>query len=62
MKNIAIRIWNEPALATGVPTVILASAAGIWENQFLAFGAAAFAAVGALFTRQNVTGPNKPLK
>ena len=62
MKNVAIRIWNEPAIAVGIPTVVLAAGAGIWSNEWLAFGAAAFAAVGAIFTRQVVTGPNKPLE
>ena len=59
MKVIWNRILNEPAIATGVPTVVFASAAGIWNEPWIAFVAAAWAAIGTLFTRQNVTPLNK---
>ena len=59
MKVIWGRILNEPAIAIGIPTVVSASAAGIWNEPWLAFAAAAWAALGTLFVRQNVTPLNK---
>lgn len=45
------RMMLEPALFFGVTTSILASAAGVWTNQPLAFAAAAFAITGGFVTR-----------
>lgn len=59
MKTLLQRLWTEPALATQVPTVVFAAAAGVWEQPWLAFAAAASAAVGAVVTRQNVTPTRK---
>jgi len=59
MKKIWQRILNEPAIATGIPTVLFAAAAGVWNEPWLAFAAAASAAVSMLFTRANVTPLNK---
>lgn len=66
MRTIAARIWLEPAVASAIPTILLGTAAGIWTSQWLAFGAAASAALAALFTRRNVSpiyqlaDPNDP--
>ena len=53
MRKIWNRILTEPAIAIGIPTVLLAVAAGIWSNDWLAFAAAGSAALGALFVRSN---------
>lgn len=55
MKTIWNRILTEPAIAFGIPTILFATAAGIWSNDWLAFAAAASAGIGALLTRANVT-------
>lgn len=55
MKTIWNRLLTEPAVIFGSATAVLAAASGIWMNQWLAFGAAAVAGVGAVFTRQAVT-------
>ena len=55
MKVIWQRLLYEPALVMQIPTVVLAFAAGIWTNEWLAFAAGAWAAVGAIVTRANVT-------
>ena len=50
------RLLYEPALFFGFGTAVLASAAGFWENAFLAFAAAAFAIAGGFVTRsQTIT-------
>ncbi len=58
MRRIWKRILDEPAIATGIPTILFACAAGVWNEPWLAFAAAAFAAIGALFTRRNVAPIN----
>lgn len=55
MRKIWERILNEPAIATGVPTVLFGVAAGIWTEPWLGFAAAASAGLGTLFTRANVS-------
>lgn len=55
MKKIAQLIWTEPAICVGVISALLAAASGVWDLPALAFGAAAFAALGSIFVRQNVT-------
>lgn len=59
MKRIAYLIWTQPAIAIGVPTVVLASAAGVWSIDWLAFAAAAFAGLGTVFT-WNAVSPTTP--
>ena len=54
------RLLYEPALFFGVTTAILASAAGFWSNDILAFTAAAFAIAGGFVTRSQTT-TNKTL-
>ncbi len=58
MKWIIKRFLAEPVFAMAIPTILFASAATIWSNQWLAFGAAAFAAIGALVARSNVSPIN----
>lgn len=60
MKQIAYWIWTQPAIAVGVPTVVLAAAAGVWQEPWLAFAAAAFAGLGTVFTRNAVTPLERP--
>ena len=48
MKALIQRLWLEPALATGITTVVLVTAAGVWDSAWLGFLAAAAAGVGAL--------------
>ena len=50
----------EPALFFAVTTAVLATAAGIWSSDILAFTAAAFAVAGGIVTR-NLTTTNKTL-
>ncbi len=50
------RLVYEPALFFGLTTAVLASAAGFWSSDPLAFLAAAFAIAGGFVTRsQTVT-------
>ncbi len=50
------RLLYEPALFFGFGTAVLASAAGFWSSDILAFVAAAFAVAGGFVTRsQTVT-------
>ena len=50
------RLLYEPALFFGFGTAVLASAAGFWSSDPLAFAAAAFAVAGGFVTRsQTVT-------
>ncbi len=58
MRYIWNRILNEPAIATGIPTVVFACAAGVWNEPWLAFAAAASAGIGMLFVRSNSTPTN----
>ena len=51
MRRIWRRILDEPAIATGIPTVLFATAAGVWNEPWLAFAAAASAGIGTLFVR-----------
>ena len=44
-------LLDEPAIATGIPTVLFATAAGVWNEPWLAFAAAASAGIGTLFVR-----------
>lgn len=55
MKVIWNKVLNEPAAVFGSLVAVTAAAAGVWEEPWLAFAAAALAGVGAVFTRQNVT-------
>lgn len=55
MSKIWEQLKTEPAAIFGTLTAIAAAAAGVWNEPWLAFAAAATAAVGAVFTRQNVT-------
>jgi len=55
MKPIWERLKTEPALVTGIPTVLFGIAAGVWTEPWLGFAAAASAGIGALFTRSKVT-------
>jgi len=55
MKPLIKKFWSEPVFFLQVPTIILATAAGIWVNEWLAFGAAITAGIGAIVARQNVT-------
>lgn len=58
MRRIWTRILNEPAIATGIPTILFATAAGVWGLPWLAFAAAASAGIGTLFVRSNSTPIN----
>ncbi len=49
------RLLYEPALFFGFGTAVLATAAGFWGNDFLAFAAAAFAVAGGFVTRSQTT-------
>ncbi len=49
------RLLYEPALFFGFGTAVLASAAGFWGNDILAFTAAAFAVAGGFVTRSQTT-------
>lgn len=53
MKPLWHRLMYEPALLFGIPTVVFATAAGVWSAEWLAFGAAALAGIGTLVTRDN---------
>ena len=55
MRRIWKRILDEPAIATGIPTVLFATAAGVWNEPWLAFAAAASAGIGTLFVRTHST-------
>ncbi len=58
MKYLINKFYSEPVFAMAIPTILFVTAAGIWSNQYLAFGAAAFAALSALVARSNVTPIN----
>ena len=58
MRVIWRRIINEPAIALAIPTVLFATAAGVWASPTLAFLAAASAGLGSVFVRSNVTADN----
>jgi len=45
------RLLYEPALFFGFSTAVVASAAGFWSNDILAFAAAALAVGGGFVTR-----------
>ena len=61
MKQVWNWIWNsEPAIALQVPTVVLGAATVYFDNVYLAFASAAFAALGALATRANVKPTETP--
>ena len=49
------KLMYEPALFFGLTTAVLASAAGFWSNDILAFTAAAFAIAGGFVTRSQTT-------
>ena len=49
------KMMYEPALFFGVGTAVLATAAGVWSNDILAFTAAAFAVAGGFVTRSQTT-------
>ncbi len=49
------RLLYEPALFFGFGTAVLASAAGFWSSDVLAFVAAAFAVAGGFVTRSATT-------
>ncbi len=49
------KLLYEPALFFGVSTAVLATAAGVWSNDVLAFVAAAFAVTGGFVTRSQTT-------
>ena len=57
MQTIIDRLKHEPVLVFQIPTIILASASMYWDQDWIAFGVAVSAALGALFARQRVT-PN----
>ena len=59
MKQLWQRILNEPALAMAIPATVTAAAAAVWGSPALAFLAAAFAGVGGLVTRSQVTPTRK---
>lgn len=61
MKPLWSRLMYEPALLFGIPTVVLVTASGFWQATWLAFLSAAFAAVGTMVTRANVTPTRKGL-
>jgi len=61
MKKLWSYIWNgEPVVVWQIPTVLLATASGIWSNEYLAFAAAGTAAVGAILARMNVSPTATP--
>ena len=59
MKRAWNRLMYEPALAFGIPTVVFATAAGVWQSTWLSFLAAVSAGIGTLVTRDNVTPTRK---
>lgn len=58
MSKIIVKFWQEPAVFVGVGTVLFAAASGIWSQPWIGFGAAAFAGLGTILIRQNVTPVN----
>jgi hypothetical protein len=58
MKRIVQKFWDEPVFAMQIPTIVFATAAGIWSAEWLAFVAAVAAGIGAILGRANVTPIN----
>lgn len=54
MREAIGRFWREQVVFWGLLTAGFATAAGIWDNKWLAFAAAFTAAGGAIFSRTQV--------